>query len=93
MADRNVQVVRIIVGNRLPVEVPGADGDAAEHAQILEPVGRDFLLIRRHDFGDRWNAGLKRHEQEAAPVFERDRKQAMVFGPEAGIFLAMRNSD
>ena len=52
MADRDVQMVRIIVGDGLPVEVARAQRHPADRAQILEAVGRDLVVIGRHHLGD-----------------------------------------
>ena len=52
VADRDVEVVGIIVGDRLPVERPGTKRDLAGRLQLLEPVGRDLVLERRHHLGD-----------------------------------------
>ena len=76
MADRDVQMVRIIVGDRLPVELARAQRcTAADRAQILEAIGRDLVLIGRHHLGHARRAGLERDEQEPAPILERDRHQ------------------
>ena len=71
MPDRDVQPVRIIVGDGLPVERARPQRHPADRAQILEAVGRDLGLVRRHHLGDRRRAGLERHEQETVPVLER----------------------
>ena len=42
MADRDVEVIGIIVGDRLPVERSLTDGHPADHAQVLQPVGRNL---------------------------------------------------
>ena len=73
MPDRDVEMVRIIVGDRLPVERPRPKRHTAHHAQVLEAVMRDLVLVGRHHLGDRRRAGLERHEEKAVPLFERDR--------------------
>ena len=93
VADRDVQAVRIIVGDGLPVERARTKRDPADRPQILETIGRDLVLIRRHHLGDRRRAGLERDEQEAAPILQRDREQAELLGLQARIFVAVRNAD
>ena len=93
MADRDVEVVGIIVRDRLPVKRPRAEGDAAHHPKILQAVGRDLVLVRSHHLRDGRRTGLQGHEQEPAPGLERDREQPMVLDLEARIFLPMWNAD
>jgi len=93
MTDWDVEMVGIIVAQRLPVELAWTHRDAAEHAQILETIRRNLLLVWRHHLSDRRRAGLERDEQETAPIFQRDRKQAELFGLETRIFVAMRDPD
>jgi hypothetical protein len=93
MADRNVQMIGIIVGDRLPVERPRAERDAADRLQLLEPVGSDLRVVRRHHLGDARRARLERHEQEAAPILQRDWKQAVILCPKPRILVAVGYSD
>jgi len=93
MSDRNVQMVGIIVGDRLPVERPSAERDPADRPQLLEPVSRDFMFIGRHHLAHGRRARLERHEDEPAPGLECDGEEAELFGLQAGVFLAMRHAD
>jgi len=93
MPDRNVQVIRIIVGNRLPVERPVAQPHRRKRLHLRKAVRLDLVFVRRHDLGDRRHARLERHEQETSPIFERDGKQAELFGLQSWIFLPVRNPD
>ena len=93
MADRDVQMIRIIVGDGLPVEVARPHPHRADRAHLLEAVGRDLFLIGRHHLGDRGQAVLEPDEQEPAPIFERDGFEAILRGVEPGIFGAVRNPD
>ena len=52
VADRDVEVVGIIVGDRLPVERSRPQRDLAGRLQRLETVGRDLVLELRHHLGD-----------------------------------------
>jgi len=74
MPHRNVQVIGIIVGNRLPIERAGPEPNLLECTQILKAIGLNLFLIGRHDLGDRRYSRLKRDEEESAPVFQCDRK-------------------
>ncbi len=93
MADRDMQPVRIIVGNRLPVEMPRTDRDPAQDAQIPKSIGGDLLLIRRHHLGDRRRSRLERHEQETVPILQRHREEAQLVRLQAWIFVAVRDPD
>ena len=93
MADGDVQPVRIIVGDGLPVEVARAQRHPADRAQLLEPIGRDLGLIRRHHLCHRRRARLQRHEQKTAPVLDRQRYKPKILGSEARIFLTVRDPD
>ena len=89
MRDGDVQPVRIIVGDVLPVDRARAHRDAAERAQLLEAVGVDHRLIGRHHRGDRGAAGFEAHEDEAAPDFHFDRHEAALGHVERGIVEAI----
>src|SRR6476660_7027476 len=75
MADRDVEAVRIIVGDRLPVELTRADRDAPDNPQILEPIRRHLVLVGRHHLRNRWRSGFKRNEEKPPPPFEYHRKE------------------
>ena len=93
MADRNVQMVGIIVGDRLPVERPLAERDSADRLQVLETIGRDLMLIGRHHLVDRRRSGFERDEQESAPGLQRNREEAHLLSLQSGIFVAMGDAD
>src|SRR4051794_4935318 len=93
MADRDVQMVGIIVGDRLPVERPRAERHAADRLQLLEAVDGNLIRVRRHHLRDRRRTGLQRHEEEPAPIFQSNWKQAMILSPEARILVPVRHSD
>jgi len=48
VADGNMQMVGIVIGNGLPVEVARPERDPADRPEILEAVRRHFLLVGRH---------------------------------------------
>jgi len=52
MADRDVQMVRIIVCDRLPVDRPRTERHSPDRSQLLEAVRRDLRLIGRHHLRD-----------------------------------------
>jgi len=93
MPDRDVQMVGIVIGDGFPIQRARAQRHPADRAQILEAIGRDLVLIGRHHLGDRRRARFERDEQEPVPGFERNGEQAVIFGREARIFMAMGHAD
>src|SRR5436190_4891916 len=93
MTDRDVEVVGIIIAQRLPVELARTHRDPAEHPQLLKTIRRHLVLVWRHHFRDRRRAGLERDEQETAPFLQCDRKKAQLLNLETRIFVAMRHAD
>jgi len=71
VSDGNMQVIGIIVGDGLPVKVARSERDPADRPQVLKPIRRHLLLVRRHHLVNRWQAFLQPDEQEAAPGFQR----------------------
>jgi len=92
MADRDVEMVGVIVGDRLPVERPRPKRHPPHHAQLFEPIGRDLVLVRRHHLVDGRRSGLKRHEEEPAPVLQGDREQPELFRIQPRIFVPVRHA-
>ena len=93
MADWDMQMVRIIVGDGLPVEIARAKRHPADRAQILEPVGRHFGLIGRHHLVNRGQPILQADEDETAPDFHRHRDQPELVGLKVRIFVAVHDPD
>jgi len=93
MADRDVEVIGIIIGDRLPVERARADPDLLQRLELGEAIGLDLILVRRHDLGDRRQPRLERDEQKAPPIFEGDGRQTQLLRLQFRIFLPMRHSD
>ena len=85
MGDIDVQSVRIIVRNALPVHRAGTERDPADRPHLLEAMRRDLRFIRRHHRRDARPAALQPDEQEAAPILQLDRDQAESGRIEAGI--------
>jgi len=52
VADGDMQMVGIIVGDRLPVERPWTQSDAPDRAQVPEAVWRNFVFVGRHHLRD-----------------------------------------
>jgi len=86
-------MVGIIVGDRLPVERPRPKRHPPHHPQVLEAVRRDFGCVGRHHLRDRGCAGFERHEQEAAPILERNGFEAELLRLKLRIFLPMRHAN
>ena len=93
MPDRDMQPVRIIVGDGLPVERARPQRHPPDRAQLLEAVQRHFVLIGRHHLRHRRRAGLERDEQEAVPFLDRDRHQPQLVRLQPRIFGAVRHPD
>ena len=93
MGDLDVEPVRIIVGDVLPVDVARTQRDPADRLQSLEAMGGDFGVIGRHHFGDGGPAGFEADEQETAPRLQLDRDQAETLGIEPGIILSGGHAD
>ena len=67
---RDVQIVRIVIADVLPVHFARAVADRAERLHFLKPVGRDLSLKWGHHFGHRRQSSvLQPDEHEPAPVF------------------------
>src|SRR5215472_2609226 len=93
MADRDMQMVRVIVTERLPVKAARTDRDSAQQPQILEAIRFDLVFIWRHHLGDAWKSRFQGHEQKPVPVFERYAMKPKTVGLKAGIFVPVRNPD
>ncbi len=93
MADRNMQPVGVIVGDRLPVKIARAKRHAANRAQFLEPVQRHLILVRRHHFCDRRCTSLKRDKHKTMPLLDRNRHKSQLVRGETRVFGTMRYAD
>lgn len=89
----DVQAVRIIVADILPVHIARAQRDAPQCAEFRETIGFDHRFIGRHHRGDRRAAVvLQPHEPEAAPLFEADGNKPRLPLVERGIARRIGNA-
>jgi len=93
MGDFDVEPVRIIVGDVLPVDVARPRRDPSDRLQSLEIVRADLGLIGRHHLGDAWGPRFEPDEQEAAPILHFDWNQAERGRIEPRIVLPGRHAD
>jgi len=93
MGDLDVEPVRIIVGDVLPIDVARPHRDPADRLERLEAVGRHFRVIGRQHLRHGWSSALEPDEQEAAPGLQLDGNEAERSGIEPRIILPLRHGE
>ncbi len=77
MGDGDVQSVDKVVAEILPVDRAWPQLGGAKRHDVLQPVGRDLILIGRHHFGDGGLGLFQPRKDEAVPDLLIQRKQTV----------------
>ena len=93
MSDRDVEVIRIIVCDGLPVEIARTMRHPPNRAKSFELIGRHLMIVGSHHFVDGRQSLLEPDEQETAPIFQRHRDQAQLLDLDPRIFVTVHDTD